>query len=260
MKFSAISDIHVKSSGDQAEVLLLAFLRNPDVQSSDMIFLLGDIFDLMIGPHSQYFARFQNYFAEIRKLFLQGKRICYVEGNHDFHIRKLYAKFFQIHKDLDPALFSMAPSFEFSDANKKIYFCHGDDIELNNPTYKIYKATVTSFALRYYANNLMPHFLIKSIGEYSAEKSRKRNNKRYSTVSDLAPVRENFRLSAEVFFKKHPVQAIVCGHSHVKDYYVSANGFEYVNNGYAQHSKTYISIENGNISFKPVFSELDSWL
>lgn len=260
MKFSAISDIHVKNSGDQAEVLLLAFLRNPDVQSSDVIFLLGDIFDLMIGPHSQYFVRYQTYFSEIRNLLSKGKKICYVEGNHDFHIRNLYSKFFQVHKDLDTTLFSMSSSFEFFDSNKKMYFCHGDDMELGNQSYKVFKSIVTSFPLKYYANNLMPHFLIKSIGEYSAEKSRMRNNKRYSKESDLTPVRDNFRLSAEVFFSKHPTEIIVCGHSHVKDHYVSPNGFEYVNNGYAQHSKTYISIEDGSISFKSVFNESDSLL
>ncbi|MGZ3787443.1 MAG: UDP-2,3-diacylglucosamine diphosphatase [Bacteriovorax sp.] len=253
MKFSAISDVHVKVSGDDAETLLLSFLRNPDVRSSDVIFLLGDIFDLMIGPLSQYFGRYQNYFNEIKTLISNGKRICYVEGNHDFHIRNLYKKFFEIHKELDSSLFSMAPSFEFSDAGKKMVFSHGDNMELNNPSYKIFKAIVTSPPLRYYANNLMPHFLIKGVGEYSAEKSRKRNNKRYSQESDLVPVRDHFRFSAEVFHKQHPCQLIVCGHSHVKDYYVSSNGFEYVNNGYAQHSKTYISIENGDISFRPVF-------
>lgn len=258
MKFSAISDIHVKNSGDQAEVILLAFLRNADVQSSDVIFLLGDIFDLMIGPHSQYFSRFQNYFNELRSLLLKGKRICYVEGNHDFHIRNLYTNFFSIHKDLDSSLFSMAPFFEFSDGQEKMYFCHGDDMELNNRNYKIYKAIVKSSPLTYYANNLMPHFLIKRIGEYSAEKSRKRNSARYSTESDFIPVRDNFRKSAEELFKTNSAQVIVCGHSHVKDYYVSANGFKYVNNGYAQHSKTYISINNGNISFKSLFNESDS--
>ena len=100
MKFSAISDVHVKTSGDPAEVLLLSFLRNEDVQSSDIIFLLGDIFDLMIGPHSQYFVRFQNFFQEIRRLLLKGKKICYVEGNHDFHIKNLYKKFFQVNTEL----------------------------------------------------------------------------------------------------------------------------------------------------------------
>ena len=255
MKFSAISDVHVKISGDPAEELLLAFLRHPDVQSSDVIFLLGDIFDLMIGPNSQYFARFPNYFLELKMLLLKGKKICYVEGNHDFHVIKLYQRFFQVYPDLNSSLFSIGPEFEFNDHGKSIYFCHGDDIELNNPTYKIYKKFVTSPPLTFYANYLMPHFLIKGFGEFSAEQSRKRNNKRYTIQSDLTPVRDNFRLSAEVFFKKTGKQIIVCGHSHVKDYYISENGFEYVNNGYAQHSKTYISIENGNISFKPIFKE-----
>lgn len=252
MKFSVISDVHVKESGDQAEILLLKFLRNSDVQSSDIIFLLGDIFDLMIGPHSQYFARFQDYFNEIRKLISNGKKICYVEGNHDFHIKILYRNFFQAHPELDSKLFAMAPFFEFKDANKVMCFCHGDDIELNNSGYKLYKAIVTSPPLSYYANKLMPHFLIRNIGEYSAEKSRRRNNKRYSLESDLIPVRDNFRKSAEVFHVKKPFQILVCGHSHVKDHYVSSNGFEYVNNGYAQHTKTYISIENGDISYKPI--------
>lgn len=253
MKFAAISDVHVKTAGDNAENLLLTFLRNPDVQSSDVIFLLGDIFDLMIGPHTQYFVRFQAYFDEIKKLINNGKHICYIEGNHDFHLKDLYRKFFLVNSDLDSSLFSMAPYFEFFDGGKKIYFAHGDDIELNNPNYKLFKAIVTSPPLRYYANYLMPHFLIKAVGEYSSEKSRKRNNKRYTTEADLSPVKDNFRLSAEVFFKKHPCQMIVLGHSHVKDHYVSESGFEYVNNGYAQHTKTYISIQDGNVDFKSVF-------
>lgn len=253
MKFAVISDVHVKSAGDPAEVLLLTFLRNPDVQSSDVIFLLGDIFDLMIGPHVQYFVRYQAYFDEIKKLIKSGKHICYVEGNHDFHIRELYKKFFQVHTDLDSTLFSMAPYFEFFDGGKKIYLAHGDDVELGNPGYRVWKAVVTSRPLRYYANYFMPHFLIKAIGEYSSERSRKRNNKRYSTEADLTPVKENFRFSTEALFRKYPKQIIVLGHSHVKDHYISQNGFEYVNNGYAQHTKTYISITDGNISFKPIY-------
>lgn len=258
MKFSAISDVHIKDSGDLAETLLLSFLRSPEVQSSDGILLLGDIFDLMIGPHSQYFTRYPNYFLELKNLLDRKKKIYYVEGNHDFHIKKLYDTFFSIHHSLDKSLFSMGPSFEFLDGNKKIYFCHGDNIELNNPTYRGYKKIVTSPPLKYYANNLMPYFLIKAVGEYSSEKSRSRNKKRYSTDLDLAPVRENFRDSAEAFFKIHPVQVIVCGHSHVKDHYISGNGFEYVNNGYVQHTQTYISIEDGKVNFKSLVNEQDS--
>lgn len=253
MKFSAISDIHVKNAGDQAEVLLLTFLRNPDVQSSDVIFLLGDIFDLMVGPHTQYFVRYQAYFEELKKLIINGKKICYVEGNHDFHLRHLYKKFFKNHSELNSSLFEIAPSFEFYDNQKKIYLAHGDDIELGNPGYKVFKSIVTSPPLRYYANYLMPHFLIKGIGEYSSDRSRKRNNLRYKEESDLTPIKNNFRFSAEIFFKESQSQIIVLGHSHVKDHYKSPSGFEYINNGYAQHTKTYISIKDGDISFKSIF-------
>lgn len=252
MKFAAISDVHIKAHGDQAEELLLQFLRNEDVQNSDVILLLGDIFDLMIGPHVQYFTRFENYFKEIKSLINRGKRICYVEGNHDFHIRELYTKFFKYNPDLDKGLFEIKSEFEFLDNGKKIYFAHGDDIELNNPNYRIFKRIVTSAPLTFYANYLMPHFLITSVGEYSSKKSRQRNNKRYSTTSDLLPVKNNFRLSIEEYHRKNPCDIYVLGHSHVKDLYESEKGFVYLNNGYAQHTKTYISIENGNVGFKNI--------
>lgn len=252
MKLSIISDVHVKEPTDEASKLLLSFLRNEDVITSDGIFLLGDIFDLMIGPHSQYFSRFEEYFTELRNLLKNGKKIYYVEGNHDFHIKKLYKNFFQVHKDLDPNNFKMNSEFLISDNQKKIHLSHGDDIEIENFNYRVFKSVVTSKPLTIYANNLMPYFLITKVGEASSNASRKRNNKRYSTDSDLAPVKEKFRLSAELFHKKNPVDIIVCGHSHVKDHYVSDRNFEYVNNGYAQHTKTYISIENGNISFKNI--------
>lgn len=253
MKFSIISDVHVKSPGDSAELLLLTFLKKPEVRNSDVIYLLGDIFDLMIGPHSQYFNRFQEIFSEIKKLMEAGVTICYVEGNHDFHLKKLFETFFWINDHLNKNLFQLRASFEQVDGGKNIYLAHGDDIELGNLNYKIFKATVTSSPLKYFANHFMPYFLIKSIGEYSSELSRKRNNKRYTSEANLEPVKTNFRNSVDYFNKNKNFHIIVLGHSHVKDHYVSNNGFEYVNNGYAQHSKTYISIENGHVSFKNIF-------
>jgi UDP-2,3-diacylglucosamine hydrolase len=196
MKLSIVSDVHVKEAGDQAEALLLSFLENPDVQSSDGIFLLGDIFDMMIGPHSQYFSRFHKYFNAIKFLLEQGKKIYYVEGNHDFHLRNLYNNFFRVNTQLDQSLFQMQSAFIIKDGEKSIYLSHGDDIELGNPNYKIYKKIVTSHPLKLYANYLMPYFLITKIGESSSEKSRQRNNLRYSKEAEITQIRENFRKSA----------------------------------------------------------------
>lgn len=252
MKFSIISDVHVKNPGDNAEILLLAFLQNPDVMSSDGIFLLGDIFDLMIGPHSQYFSRFNKYFQTLKALLEANKKIYYVEGNHDFHLRLLYKKFFDVHNHLDSTLFNMGPEFILKDESRSIYFAHGDDIELGNDGYKKYKSIVTSLPLKYAANYLIPYFVMKGVGESSSQKSRERNNIRYSKDAEVESIKINFRNSAEEFYKNNKHDIYVLGHSHVQDHYTSTNQFQYANNGYAQHTQTYISIENGIVSFKPV--------
>lgn len=253
MKIVAISDVHVKKEGDFAYHLLIQFLQHPDVLNADAIFLLGDIFDLMIGPHSQYFSRFQGYFLALQNLLRLGKKIYYVEGNHDFHLKKLYEHFFLIHQDLNSSLFQMAAEFVIVDAGKKIHLSHGDEVEIENVGYRRYKSFVTSPPLTFYANYLMPYFLITKVGEKSSELSRKKNNKRYQLESDLAPVKEKFRRSASQYFYKHHYDLIVCGHSHVKDYFISMDGFLYVNNGYAQHSKTFICINDGLVSFQNIF-------
>ena len=252
MKFSIISDVHVKNVGDPAEDLLLAFLQNADVQSSDGIFLLGDIFDLMVGPHSQYFARFSKYFLLLKDLIEQKKNIYYVEGNHDLHLKNLYRKFFEVNKHLDANLFKISSEFIIKDNNKSIYFAHGDDMELGNTGYKVYKKFITSSPLTFVANNLMPYFIITKVGESSSEKSRKKNNIRYSKDIEVSAIRDNFRKSALEFYKINPHDIIVLGHSHVKDHYQHEEKFQYVNNGYAQNTQTYISIEDGKISFKDV--------
>jgi UDP-2,3-diacylglucosamine hydrolase len=250
MKYAVISDVHVKNPGDNAENLLLSFLNNKTVQECDGIFLLGDIFDLMIGPHSQYFSRFSNYFKTLKNLLENNKKIYYVEGNHDFHLQNLYKKFFKVHKDLNSANFLMDKDFLINDCGKTIHLSHGDDIEIDNFNYQLFKKVVTSPPLKAYANTLMPYFLITKVGEKSSELSRKKNNKRYTNDVDLTPVKEKFRKSAEIFYTKTKVDVIVCGHSHVKDHFKSELNFEYINNGYAQNTKTYIYIENGNVGFR----------
>ena len=250
MKYSIISDIHVKNAGDSSEKLLLTFLQSKEVQSSDAIILLGDIFDLMIGPHSQYYSRFHAYFNQLKILLEKKIKVYYVEGNHDFHLNLLYENFFKINKHLSPHFFKLSNGFTLTDNQKKIYFTHGDDLELNNPGQKIFKAIVTSKPLSFFANYLLPYFVITSIGESSSKISRNRNEIRYSKDLDVTEIKQNFRMSAEQFIKNNPYDIIVMGHSHVQDNYTSENNFQYINNGYAQNSKTYISIEDGNISFK----------
>lgn len=252
MKIVAISDVHIKEPGDNAEKLILEFFHNSTVQSSEHIFLLGDIFDLVIGPHSQYFRRFPVFFHAIADLLKAGKQVYYVEGNHDFHLRRLFDSYFKVYPDVPRKNFHLAPEFILQNGGKSVHLAHGDDMEIENLGYKIFKTIVTSKPLKFYANYLMPYFLIKNVGETASRISRKRNNKRYSKTVDLKPVEDKFRRSVELFHIKRGFDIYVCGHSHVKDHYISTNGFEYVNNGYAQFTKTFILIEDGKVVFKDI--------
>lgn len=250
MKIVAISDVHIKEPGDNAEKLILEFFHHPVVQEADHIFLLGDIFDLVIGPHSQYFRRFPVFFHAVADLLKKNKQIYYVEGNHDFHLRRLFASYFKVFPDVPKKNFNLAHEFILQNGGKSVHLAHGDDMEIDNFGYKVFKGIVTSPPLKFYANYLMPYFLIKNVGETASRISRSRNNKRYNQSVDLSKVEQKFRRSAEIFHRKKNCDIYVCGHSHVKDHYVSPNGFEYVNNGYAQFTRTFILIENGIVKFE----------
>src|SRR5690554_25996 len=92
MKIAAISDVHVKRPHDEADQLLLSFLNHPEVQSSDYIVFLGDIFDLMCGPHQEYADSYSHLFNVIAELKQKNKKIFYFEGNHDLHLSGLFKK------------------------------------------------------------------------------------------------------------------------------------------------------------------------
>ena len=74
MKIVAISDVHVKTPHDDADRFLCHFLTNYNVTTSDYVVLLGDIFDLMCGPHKEYLEKFGHIFDLIDNLIKKGKK------------------------------------------------------------------------------------------------------------------------------------------------------------------------------------------
>ncbi len=232
MKISAISDVHVKRPGDEAQLLLEKFLDHPDVRSSDHVLLLGDIFDLMCGPHSQYLSDFDQLFRKIDSLVRSGVKVHYFEGNHDVHLDKLFRKFWP----KGEVTVRQNPEIETWDG-KSYYFSHGDEHEPHNHPYQRYKKLILSPPLRFVANQLMPYAVLKFIGEKASSMSRKKGSKTF----DQEGVRKTFRDGVkEVTLERY--NFVIGGHSHVQDMYDSGKSV-YLNNGYALRSKTFILIE-----------------
>ncbi len=244
MRISAISDVHVKKPHDDADRLLSQFFDHPLVQSSDYIVLLGDIFDLMCGPHEEYLYLYDHLFRKIDSLLKQNKKVLFHEGNHDVHLEKLFSAFWP-KGEIVP---SQAPLI-FEIDGKKYYFSHGDEHEVDNLAYQNYKRLIYSGPLKFVANNVMPYGLLNFIGERASMRSRKKGSKAF----DESKVRDRFRSGVQETTKGE-YDFILGGHSHVKDQFALNEHSLYLNNGYALKSKTFIFIEN----HVPRFEELRS--
>ena len=244
---SLISDIHVKNPGDQAFERLTSFLRHPVVKSSRSIYLLGDIFDVMIGRHSEYIEMYEEYFGALGDLLREGKEIYYFQGNHDIHVELNYRTYFKKNSIPDENFIYQTRPLVKTLWGKKFFFAHGDEIEIGNWSYKIYKGVVNSGPIKFLVENILSYNTIHSIAERASRDSRKRSG-RYGT--DL--VREKFRQAA-VRVGEKGYDYIICGHSHIKDDYVhgdgASRGFIYLNNGYVLNSNTFIHLGEGRHSF-----------
>ena len=240
MKIAAISDVHIKRPNDEADKLLTAFLSHPDVKSSDYILLLGDIFDLVVGPHDEYLNMYPHLFGRLDELQKAGKKVMFFEGNHDVHLEKLFKKMWKH----DEVLITQEPKIEMIDG-KKYYFSHGDEHEIDNHSYHRYMRFIRSKPLKFVADYIMPYSLLNFLGERASKISRKKGSKKF----DAEGVRAKFRHGVAVTTKGE-FDFVLGGHSHVKDQFeIPGSHSLYLNNGYALNSKTFLVIDNHQASF-----------
>lgn len=232
MSIYSISDIHVKPDGQNQE-LLKQFLAI-EFQKNDIVVFLGDIFDLVIGNHIEYYEKYDYFFRRLRELQNNSIEVYYIEGNHDFHLEKLLKQFsVKVYKR----------PVKITWKNLEILFCHGDEIEIGNIGYKIYKAFIRSRPLNIIGNYLLPYKILNYIGFRASAKSRKKNKNRYGNPQKNLKIRDSFRQAAIEACRKYKVSIVVAGHSHFLDIYKEKN-IEYFNNGYNPYTKSYIRIEN----------------
>jgi len=243
MRVSAISDVHVKNPHDEADALLLKFLKHPLVQNSEYVLLLGDIFDLMAGPHPQYLKQFSHLFEAIDKLIKNGSKVYFAEGNHDVHLEALF-KLYWKNGELVPVQSAVVESIE----GKDYYFSHGDEHEVDNISYQRYKRFLISPPLKFVADNIMPYSVLNFLGERASKVSRKKGNRVFN--EDL--VKERFRSGVQVI-AQNSYDFVIGGHSHVQDSFLLPNGrTTYLNNGYALRQRTFIYIEDHKHRFEPL--------
>lgn len=233
MKISITSDVHVMAQDEDAgKKFLQNFLYNDYVVNSDVIVFLGDIFDIMIGPKTQYLKRYHFFFEAIKKLASEGKKIVYIEGNHDFHIEKVF-------KELNTNNIEViSKRFVLEDAGKKIAFEHGDELDLDNVAYQKWKKIYSSKTMKFLVSFLIPHFVIDNIGKMASSNSKEKSSKEFNFDKEKEKYREHFKR-----YHTPDIDIYVMGHTHIRDEFIDNNKV-YLNNGFPRADQDFLYLED----------------
>lgn len=244
MTIAVISDTHIVELEDEKHKLVQSFLSSDEVKASKTLIFLGDIFDLLVGDHEYYISKFEPFFNQLKDLLDEGKEIYFFEGNHDFHVKSLFRRYFEAY--FDKSFFYIKDELILERWNKKFYFSHGDNLDIDNPSYQITKFILRNNIFKIIADGL-PGKIVETVGRKWSDSSRKKSSKYFREEKFIQRVRNKFRKAAKDFYQGKNLDYIVCGHSHIEDDYLIEDKCVYLNNGFPYQSKKFILLsENGH--------------
>jgi len=139
---------------------LLEFIRaihSKKLQPSQIIFM-GDIFDALFGSISNTVKENQEAIKLIQEIS-QNIEIIYLEGNHDFNLKKVFKniKIFTIYNQ----------PVECSYNDKKVYLAHGDfESNFGYRAYTWFIRNPIILPILNFLNNTFDDFVLKNLDKY----------------------------------------------------------------------------------------------
>jgi len=198
MRAIFLADAHLCKPSDPNYQAMLAFLEE-QCGKTDMLVLLGDIFEFWIGKATVVEA-YVPVIDVLERMHKQGTKLIYVEGNHDFHLGPVFTD------RLACQVLPEGGSIELD--GKTIFLAHGDLANPADDGYRRLRAFLRSGLIRTMLR-LAPNRLTMAIATRSGDNSRKNAGERRSRW----PAREILRpYATEILSEGY--QALVTGHYH----------------------------------------------
>ena len=120
IEYLAISDVHLQDlTGLNGRRMLELFKVAKDSPIEGVI-LVGDIFEFILGSSSYFKRKYQAFGDALTELVEAGKRVVFVEGNHEFDLARLAWEGVEFVEEQDFVL-SM-------NCGSKVKFTHGDQV------------------------------------------------------------------------------------------------------------------------------------
>jgi UDP-2,3-diacylglucosamine hydrolase len=198
MRAIFVADAHLRKPGDLNYLMMLRFLEE-QCGKTDMLVLLGDIFEFWIGKNTVVSDHVPLVDA-LERMHQHGTKLVYVEGNHDFHLGPVFTE------RLACQVFPEGGSIELD--GKQVYLAHGDLADPDDIGYRRLRRVFRSSLVRILIRT-MPNFLLHSIAFLAGHLSKKsyggqRNNS--PAIKILKPFAETLIATGH--------QAVVTGHFH----------------------------------------------
>jgi UDP-2,3-diacylglucosamine hydrolase len=210
MRVWIFSDLHLTNSSSALYQAFLKTLEEPKF-SDDVVVFSGDLFDLLVGDSTYFRRKFAGFFVAVENLAKLGVQLHYIEGNHDFHLRKLFQTAIRFHEE------AVVLEDHSGSKPKRIYIAHGDLVDQEDHSYLKLRKFLRGNPIRV-LSHWIPGSFVQSIGDFL---SRSLAEKAHD-LPDAWPAEKRERLR-EVFRKfaaeKHRAgnDFVVLGHCHDLD-------------------------------------------
>lgn len=215
-----ISDLHFGLQDSAAEKMKrekLAELFRLVEQSGGALYMLGDIFDYWMEFRHVVPKNFMQVYALLYGLVHSGVKVVYVAGNHDFHLGSFF--------DRELGIRTLYGLNGFDYADRKFLFAHGDGLGDGDLGYKLFARFVRTRLNLGLLTAFHPDLALALMKRLS-------NLSRHYKPGDSS--RESNRLLnfAESIVSEREFDYFICGHNHLQEIHLLANGrSRYVNLG-----------------------------
>ena len=192
-----VADSHL--TGDDPEVdSFIRFLETVGPTAATL-YLLGDLFNVWFGEAKFRMPHQQRVLDALARLAERGVTVKFVEGNRDFSIRRNHLG----HPFADVGVESLEEAY----GGRRILAAHGDEVNVNDRQYRLWKRFSKSFAVYGLFRQLPGSWGIR-LGE-RLERTLSGTNVRHKCRFPM----EECRLWAETVFARG-CDTIVLGHFH----------------------------------------------
>ena len=218
-RFLILSDLHVQGPEDPKYAQLIAWLKAH--RSNKVTFVLaGDIFDLLWGDHDYFRSLYYQFLNEIEATLQIGAQVHWIEGNHDLHLKPLFAE--------KNSVVVHDTFFTFEVGSRKVFVAHGDLVDREDWKYLMLRKALRGFPLRPFFSNL-PGKWLSQIGSTMSVASRRFSDRNLRTVRlkeekpQVQRIRDLYRNFAYEKFREG-YDLIVMGHCHDRHDFIFCEG------------------------------------